>query len=400
MAAEKQVPGLATDVREGWLAAGLDELAGAGLGRCLRPLPALGGVFESAGRRWLNFSSNDYLGLARQAEVVASARSALDSYGAGATSSRLVAGTLDLHARLEARLAAHKGYPAALVFGSGFLTNLGVIAALAGRDDVVFADRLVHASVVDAVRLAGATLQRFRHNDPEHLRQLLRRQAGRGRRLVVTESVFSMDGDLAPLPALAAIAVEHGAMLMVDEAHATGVFGPGGGGCVAAAGLTAAVNLAMGTLSKALGGYGGFVACSELLSRWLVNRARAFIYTTGLPPASVGAALGALQVLERQPGLGAELLRRAEVFRLRLQAFGLDTGQSASQIVPVLVGDNQRALAVAERLRRQGILVVAIRPPTVPAGTARLRLSVSLAHTSADLEQAAEAIAAAVRAAR
>lgn len=340
----------------------------------------------------LNFSSNDYLDLAHHPDVVAAAERALRTAGAGATASRLVSGTLPLHEELEARLARLKGYPAALLFGSGYLANLGLLGALLGRGDVVFADRLAHASLMDAAILSRAELQRFRHNDPQHLDALLRKYAGTGRKLVVTESVFSMDGDVAPLPELAAVAQQHGALLLVDEAHATGVFGPGGSGLVHEHKLEAMVNFSMGTLSKALGGYGGFVACSEVLRALLVNRARAFIYTTAPPPAVTGAALGALDVLEKNPGWGADLLRRAAWFRAQLRAAGFDVMQSASQIIPIQVGENARALAVAEQLRAAGLLAIAIRPPTVPEGTARLRLSVTRAHSEADLARAVELI--------
>lgn len=340
----------------------------------------------------LNFSSNDYLDLAHHPDVVAAAERALRAAGAGATASRLVSGTLPLHEELEARLARLKGYPAALLFGSGYLANLGILGALLGRGDAVFADRLAHASLMDAAVLCRAELQRFRHNDAQHLDELLQKYTGTGRKLVVTESVFSMDGDVAPLPDIAAVAQKHGALLLVDEAHATGVFGPGGSGLIREHKLEAAVNFSMGTLSKALGGYGGFVACSVAMRALLVNRARAFIYTTAPPPAVTGAALGALDVLGKNPGWGAELLRRAAAFRAQLRSAGFDVMQSASQIIPVQIGDNARALAVAEQLRAAGLLAIAIRPPTVPEGTARLRLSVTRAHSASDLVRAAEII--------
>ncbi|OGV62649.1 MAG: 8-amino-7-oxononanoate synthase [Lentisphaerae bacterium RIFOXYB12_FULL_65_16] len=346
----------------------------------------------------LNFSSNDYLGLARHPDVVAAACEAARNWGAGAGASRLVSGTLELHQDLERRLAVHKNYAAALLFGSGFLANLGVVSAIVGPGDTVFADRLVHASLVDAVRLSGAELRRFRHNDSGHLENLLRKEGQTpGRRLVVTESVFSMDGDAAPLPELCAAARAAGALVLVDEAHATGVFGPGGAGLVAMHRLEGDVNLAVGTLSKALGAYGGFVACSGALRELLVNRARPFIYSTALPPPAVGAARAALEWVQAHPDAGRELLARATVFRERLTAAGLDTGVSSSQIVPVMIGDNGQALRVAQCLREQGVLAVAIRPPTVPVGTARIRFSLSLAHSEADLEYAAAVVVRAVR---
>ncbi len=383
--------------REQWIEPALSALREKGQERTLRSVAQPGGRIRLGDRVLLNFSSNDYLDLARNASVVAAAEKALRESGAGAAASRLVTGTLPLHDELERRLAALKGYPASLVFGSGYLANAGTIPALVSQGDAVFADKLCHASILDAVALSGARLHRFRHNDTGHLEETLGKRAGTARALVVTESVFSMDGDLAPLPGIAEAAVRHGAMLMIDEAHATGIFGPGGSGLIRQHGLESQVNVSMGTLSKALGGYGGFVACSDDLRRLLVNRARAFIYTTALPPASAGAALGALDVLERAPDLGTALLRRAEVFRRRLQESGLDTLQSASQIIPLKVGDNAKALSLARRLREKDILAVAIRPPTVPEGTARIRLSVTLAHTEDDLARAAEAIASAAR---
>ncbi len=380
---------------EEWIGKELARLETAKLDRRLVSYPGVGGWIEMEGRRVMNLSSNDYLDLAYHPEVRAASRDFLERYGCGATASRLVSGTLAAHEELEEALAAHKGRPAALVFGSGFLANIGAIPALVGRGDSVIADKLVHASIIDAIVLSRANFYRFRHNDLDHLRSLLDRPA-EGRRLVVTESVFSMDGDLAPLTEIVSLAVDHGAMVMVDEAHATGVFGSSGGGLIRECGLEESVNVSMGTLSKALGGYGGFIACSNDLKKLLVNRARGFIYTTGLPPAVVGSALGALKAVERIGDLGTRLLANASAFRRRLRDAGLDTGGSESQIVPVILGDNGRTLAVADRLRSAGILAAAIRPPTVPEGTARLRLSVTLAHTPEDLARAAEAIIEAV----
>ncbi|MCK4727958.1 MAG: aminotransferase class I/II-fold pyridoxal phosphate-dependent enzyme, partial [Desulfobacterales bacterium] len=229
----------------------------------------------------------------------------------------------------------------------------------------------------------------------EHLEQLLKKSGTAGCKLVVTESVFSMDGDLAPLQDIADVAQRHGAMVMVDEAHATGVFGCKGGGLVREWALESLINIDLGTLSKALGGYGGFVACSESVRDFLINRARSFIYSTALPPSVVGAAIGALQVIEGSCDLGAQLLANSADFRDRLQEAGLNTGNSASQIIPVMVGGNSEALAISKKLREQGVIGVAIRPPTVPQGSARIRLSVTLAHTKEDLEHAAEIIIAA-----
>lgn len=383
---------------ETWVKAELDALREAGLNRSLRAIECVGGKFISDKRGVLNLAGNDYLDLANNRQVIAAAARLLKKAGCGARASRLITGTYPWHIELERRLAAFKGYPAALVFGSGFLANIGIVSAVAGRDDTIYLDRLAHASLIDAAILSRATIRRFRHNDTAHLAHLLRndRSSG-GKKLIATESVFSMDGDLAFLPDLARVAREHQAMLLVDEAHATGVFGPGGRGLVNAHGLETDVNLAMGTLSKAFGGYGGFVACSERMRDFLINRARSFIYTTALPPAVVGAALGALEWVEDHPDAGRILLERAATLRRRLRAAGLDTGASASQIIPIIIGDNRRIQAIAARLRAAGIIVAAIRPPTVPEGTARLRFSVSLAHTDGELARAAETIIRTVR---
>ncbi|MFH1476042.1 MAG: 8-amino-7-oxononanoate synthase [Verrucomicrobiota bacterium] len=396
---------------ETWVEMELERLRAQGLERQLQVMPDCrlrrdpAGAYSAFGAgasmpdvpRVLNFSSNDYLGLARAPAVVEAAAAALRRWGAGATASRLVVGTLACHAELETRLAQFKGYAAALVFGSGYLANVGTVSALVGRHDRVLADKLAHASLLDGATLSRAAIHRFQHNDVDHLLHLLCQKPGSGRDLIITESVFSMDGDLAPLRDIARVAQEHGAMLLVDEAHAVGVWGPGGVGLIGEGRLQQAVSVAMGTLSKALGAYGGFIAGSETLKRWLVNRARSFIFSTGLPPPCVGAVLGALDALAQNPGMGADLLRRAEVFRMRLQSAGFNTGGSVSQIVPVIIGDNQKTLALARRLRNQGILAAAIRPPSVPAGTARLRLSVTLEHTDEDLGRAADAMARAAR---
>ena len=377
-----------------WIGPLLDEAAARGLRRAATPCPAAGGKIEIDGKTVLNFSSNDYLDLGRHPHLVECARQALEKYGTGSTSSRLVSGTLPPHGELEQRLARRKGYPAALLFGSGYMANAGTIPVLAGRGDAILADKLVHASIIDACRISGARLVRFAHNDLQALEKRLEALAGsRGRKLIVTESVFSMDGDIAPLEGIAGLARKHGAMLMVDEAHATGTFGPGGAGLVREHGLEGAVTVSMGTISKALGGYGGFVAVPEELRELLVHSSRAFIYTTAPPPAVVGAALGALDVLDATPNLGDILQANADYFRSLLHDRGIDTLQSQSQIVPILVGENQRAVTLSRRLREEGIIAPAIRPPTVPSGTARLRLSVTLAHHTGDLERAAGRIA-------
>ena len=295
--------------------------------------------------------------------------------------------------RLERALCALKGTPAALVMGPGFQTNAGVLAALldpqvAGGAPRVYADRLVHASLHDGLRLAGARPRRFRHNDLGHLRGLLEQDAGpEGFRLIVTESVFSMDGDRAPLAGLADLAREHGAFLYVDEAHATGVLGPAGAGLCAEAGVAGRVDLAMGTFGKALGGYGAFVATSGPVRDWLVNRCRGFIYSTALPPMVAAAALRAVQLL---PGLEARRLRLSRQsgrVRAALRGLGVDTLASDTQIIPAITGSDADTLAAARAMAARGILALGIRPPTVPPGAGRLRLSLSAAHSDEDIER-------------
>jgi 8-amino-7-oxononanoate synthase len=373
----------------------LRKLTEQGLLRSLHARGAAGGKFRQGGRTILNFSSNDYLNLARDGRVKAAAIAAVEQLGCGAAASRLMSGHLEMHERLERRLAEWVGTEAALVFGSGFLTNLGVLTALAARGDAILADRLNHASLVDGARLSGARLARYRHGDADHLAKLLEARPA-GRRIVATDSVFSMDGDVAPLGEISRLAERHAATLVVDEAHALGVFGRGGGGvCRDSPGVRP--DVIVGTLSKALGGYGGFAACSAAMRELLVNRARSFIYSTALPPACLGSALAALDVVAGSGELGRTLLERAAGFRTLLSDAGLNVGRSCCQIVPVLVGDNDTAVALARRLEEDGILTVAVRPPTVPPGTARLRMSITLAHDEADLQLAAEKLIAAAR---
>ncbi|MDF7806554.1 8-amino-7-oxononanoate synthase [Pontiellaceae bacterium B12219] len=391
--------GTKEQMNENWIKQQLDEAKAQGLVRAARVYPEAGGIIKIDGKEVLNFSSNDYLDLGRHPHVVDCAREALDRYGIGSTASRLVTGTLPIHDELEARIAKEKGYEAALIFGSGYMTNAGTIPILAGRDDLIFADKLVHASMIDACRLSAAKLVRWAHNDFQALeKRLVQYGSSKVRKLIITESVFSMDGDIAPLKEIAALAETHDAMLMIDEAHSTGTFGPNGAGLIRELGLENAVTVSMGTMSKAMAGYGGYVACSSNLRKLLVNSSRAFIYTTAPPPAIIGGALGALDVLEASPRLGNILQANTDYFRSLLHEGGLDTLQSQSQIVPIVIGDNEKALAISRKLREMGIIAAAIRPPTVPAGSARLRLSVTLAHHVDHLERAAKEIIKAVTA--
>ncbi|HWC27893.1 MAG TPA: 8-amino-7-oxononanoate synthase [Solirubrobacteraceae bacterium] len=343
------------------------------------------------GRTVLLLCSNNYLGLAEHERVRAAAADAAQRWGVGAGSSRLVSGTMTVHRRLEQRLAAFKGTPAALLFGSGYLANLGVLGALARAGDVVFSDELNHASVIDGCRLSRAATFVYRHNDVEHLAWGLERAHGRGS-LIVTESVFSMDGDVAPLEEIAGLARRHGARVVVDEAHATGCVGPGGRGAVAAAGLGGNVDVIVGTLGKALGSYGAYVACDEELAALLTNAARSLIFSTAPPPPAVAGALAALELLEEQPRRVERLRCNAEVLRTELAREGFDVAGCSTQIVPLIVGDAGAALRVCEAALERGVFAQAIRPPTVPDGTSRLRLAVMATHGEGELREAARVL--------
>lgn len=345
-----------------------------------------------AGHDLVDFSSNDYLGLSGHPAVVAAAREALARYGVGTGASRLMSGDLAIHHELEEAVAAFKGTEAALVFTSGYQANTAVIPALVGRHDAVFADALSHASLLDGALLSRAKLIRFRHNDPDDLAALLaKHRAGYRRALIVTESVFSMDGDCAPLQPIVELKDRYDCRLYVDEAHATGIFGPHGQGRVGAEGLADRVELTMGTFSKALGGLGAYLASSRLVVEYLVNAARGFIYTTALPPVIAAANLAALHVCRQESGLGAALLAKAARFRDALRERGWDA-RGVSQIVPVVVGDSARTLELSARLAACGFLVMAVRPPTVPEGAARLRFSLTAAHTDDQLQAVLEAL--------
>jgi 8-amino-7-oxononanoate synthase len=367
----------------------LEELRGSGLHRRLRLIGgAQGPRVLLDGEPVLLLCSNNYLGLADHRRVREAAAEAALRWGAGAGASRLISGNMEPHRRLEERLAAFKGYEGALLFGSGYLANIGTISALAGRGAVVFSDELNHASIVDGCRLARAETFVYRHGDLEHLAWGLRESAGQGS-LIVTDGVFSMDGDVAPLEDLIRLARQHGCRLMVDEAHATGALGPGGRGSVAAAGLSGEVDLVVGTLGKALGSYGAYVCASAELNEYLLNTARSFIFSTALPPPALAAALAALELLEAEPERVRRLRANAAALREGLAAEGLAAGGGESQIVPLEVGDAGPTMALCERLLERGVFAQGIRPPTVPEGTSRLRFSVMATHDEAELRNAA-----------
>jgi len=378
-----------------------DELAALDAAGLRRRLRAIGSAPDPEvrieGRRVLHFCSNNYLGLATHPALRRAAIAAIERWGCGAGASRLVSGHTELHARVEARLAAFKGVEAALLFPTGYHANVGAIGALVGRGDHVYSDALNHASIVDGCRLARATVHVYPHGDARALDAALGATPRGGRRLIVTDSVFSMDGDRAPLAEIVALAEAHGALVMVDEAHATGVFGPGGAGLASELGVAGRIAVHMGTLGKALGGAGAYVAGSRDLVDVVLNRARSFVYTTALPPASVAAAAAALDVVAAEPERRARVLAHADRLRVGLRALGLDA-RGDTQVVPVWLGDNARAVAFAERLLAAGVLAGAIRPPTVPAGTARLRVTPMATHTSDQIDRALDAFARALAA--
>jgi 8-amino-7-oxononanoate synthase len=375
----------------------LEELRDRGLYRQLRLVEGPQGTSVTLdGRPVLLLCSNNYLGLAERAEVREAAAEAALRWGAGSGASRLISGNMEPHRRLEANLAAFKGYEAALLFGSGYLANTGVVAALAGRGEVVFSDELNHASIVDGCRLSRAETFVYRHGDVEHLAWGLR-QAGERAALIVTDGVFSMDGDVAPLPELLALAQEHGARLMVDEAHATGAIGPDGRGSVAAAGLSGEVDVVVGTLGKALGSYGAYACASAETIDFLVNTARPFIFSTAPPPPAIGAAEAALRVLEAEPELVLRLQANATILRTALAGEGLEVGQSATQVVPVHVGEAEVAMELCEQALQRGVFAQGIRPPTVPEGSSRLRLTAMATHGAEELVRAAREVAVAAR---
>jgi 8-amino-7-oxononanoate synthase len=386
------------DTSLAWLAAELEDLRQRHLLRGLSdfetaPEPEI--VYQ--GRKFLLLASNNYLGLATDPRVVSAATDAVRRYGASTAASRLVSGSTPLHRDLESELAALKGTEAAILFSSGYLANLGTIGALVGPGDVIFCDRLNHASIVDAAFLSRARLIVYHHADPDHLAELLERHTGR-RRLIVTDSVFSMDGDLAPLPALCDLAERWGCMLMIDEAHATGVLGARGAGAVELMGVRGRVPIVMGTLSKALGSVGGFVAGSRRLVEFLRNRARTFMFDTALAPSAVGAAIAAVRVARAEEERRARLRQFVAVLHDELVDLGYDVLPPDAAILPVLVGDSETALDLALALRERGVWAPAIRPPAVPRGTARVRVTLMATHTQAHLERAVSAFAGARRA--
>jgi 8-amino-7-oxononanoate synthase len=380
-----------TDIQER-----LDDLRERGLYRRMRLVSGPQGPRVLLdGKPVLLLCSNNYLGLADHPRVREAAAEAAMRWGVGAGASRLVSGNMTVHRRLETELAEFERSQACVLFGSGYLANAGIVSALAREGEVVLSDALNHASIVDGCRLAKARTFIYEHCDMEHLEHGLREASGRAA-LIVTDGVFSMDGDIAPLPEIVELARRYDARVMVDEAHGTGAIGPGGRGAVAAAGLEDEVDVVVGTLGKTLGSYGAYACCDAEMAEYLVNSARTLIFSTALPPPAVAGALAALELLRSQPQRVDKLQRNARVLRQALEAEGLSSGHSETQIVPLVVGDASAAVAACEKALRKGVFAQAIRPPTVPEGTSRLRLAVMASHTGAELRQAAKILAAVV----
>jgi glycine C-acetyltransferase len=374
-----------------WIQDELDALQAQGLFTSIRTLSSPQGAWlDVDGRRVLNFCSNNYLGLANHPHLKGAAQRAIETYGVGPGAVRTIAGTMDLHLELEQRLAGFKEVEAAISFQSGFSANLAVIPALVGRDDVIFSDELNHASIIDGCRLSRARIVRYRHNDADDLRRVILETQSDGyrRALLVTDGVFSMDGDIAPLDQLADVAEERDLMLMVDDAHGEGVLGRGGRGIVDHFGLHGRVDVEVGTMSKAFGVVGGYVAGRRPAVDWLRQRGRPFLFSSAVTPADVAACIAAVDLLEESTGLVDRLWENGRYFQTEMMRLGFDTGVSETPITPVILGEASLAQQFSKRLYEEGVFGTAIGFPTVPRGKARIRVMISAAHSHDDLDQA------------
>jgi len=380
----------------------LVELERLGLSRRLRLVSGpQGPTVLLDGQPVLLLCSNNYLGLADHPQVREAAADAAMRWGVGAGASRLISGTMTIHRRLEERLADFAGRQSSLLFGSGYLANLGVIGALAGPGDTVFSDELNHASIIDGCRLSRAEVVVYKHCDPEHLLWSMRRHSGRrdgdGRRLIVTDSIFSMDGDVAPLRELVELAQAAGAQIAVDEAHALGTYGPGGRGALADAGLEGEVDAIVGTLGKSLGSYGAYVCGDQGMIRYMLNTARSFIFSTAPPPPAAAGALAALELIEQKPHRVGRLAANARVLRQALATEGFGVAENEMHIIPLIVGDERDTVRLCQAAIEQGVFAQAIRPPTVAPGSSRLRLAAMASYTATDMRMAASVLAKAAR---
>lgn len=381
--------------RLAWISQEIDALKEAGLYNRIRTISSPQGAWLTVdGKRVLNFCSNNYLGLANHPGLVARARENLEKYGCGPAAVRTIAGTLDLHLELEQRLAAFKGVEAAITFQSGFTANLAAISALVGKEDIIFSDELNHASIIDGCRLSGARIVRYAHCDPGDLEARIRENEGSYRRaLAITDGVFSMDGDIAPLDRIYDITSAYGVMLMVDDAHGEGVLGRGGRGIVDHFHLHGKVDVEVGTFSKAFGVVGGAVAGSPLVVEWLRQRGRPFLFSSAVTAADTAACLAAIDLLEESTHLVDQLWANAEYFKKEMKSLGFDTGVSVTPITPIMLGEAPLAQQFSRELFEEGVFAMAIGFPTVPRGKARIRVMISAAHSREDLDQGLEAFA-------
>lgn len=378
-----------------WIQQELDDLKEAGLYNRIRTISSPQGAWLVVdGKRVLNFCSNNYLGLADNPDMKAAAKAAIDRYGCGPAAVRTIAGTLDLHLELERRVAAFKGVDAAITFQSGFTANLATIPALVGKEDVIFSDELNHASIIDGSRLSGARILRYAHNNPADLERVITENQGSYRRgLVVSDGVFSMDGDIAPLDKIYEVSSAHDLMLMVDDAHGEGVMGHGGRGIVDHFHLHGKVDVEVGTLSKAFGVVGGVVAGKAVVIEWLRQRGRPFLFSSAVTPADAAACLAALDILEGSTELVDRLWENTRYFKQEMQQLGFDTGHSVTPITPIMLGEAPLAQQFSRDLFDEGVFAMSIGFPTVPRGKARIRVMISAAHTHADLDQGLEIFA-------
>ncbi len=372
----------------------LDALKADGLYRWLRQIEGTQGPrMRVDGRETIILASSDYLGLASHPRLKEAARHAIDRYGCSASAARLISGNHDLYPRLEERLASFKQTEAALVFSTGYQANLGVISALTDSQDVVFSDELNHASIIDACRLSRAQIRVFPHNDLAALEDLLRRETGARRKLIVVDGLYSMDGDMAPLDEIVGLAERHGCMTMVDDSHGIGVLGETGRGTAEALGALGRIHIETGSLAKALGGFGAYVVGSRTVIEYLINRARSFIFTCAMPPTVLATVLEALAVVEEEPERRQRLWENTQHLRTGLREIGFDVGQSETQIIPLMIGESERTMQFCQELMERGVYAQGIRYPTVARGTERIRLTVTASHTKADLDEALGALA-------
>ncbi len=383
---------MATEAKTHWIEEELAALREQGLYTNIRVIESpMDGWVTIDGRRVLNFCANNYLGLANHPRLREAAKRAIDEYGVGPAAVRTIAGTTDLHTKLEQRLAEFKHVEAAITFQSGFNANLATIPALVGRGDVIFSDRLNHASIIDGCRLSRAQIVAYEHNDPDDLRRKIAETEITGRALIVTDGVFSMDGDIAPLPELYEIAAEHGFLLMVDDAHGEGVLGEGGRGIVDHFDLHGKVDIEVGTMSKAFGVVGGVVAGNKTIIEWLRQRGRPFLFSSAMTLPDVGACLAAIDLLEESTELVDRLWSNAAYFKEHMNGLGFDTGATETPIIPVMLGEATLAQQFSKRLFEEGVFAMAIGYPTVPQGKARIRVMNTAAHTQDDLDRGLEA---------